>query len=95
MLVQLGNKALTAKDKAGAGAYYREATDLARKSVTEAPADPLNKNLLLSALIGLSQTSEDKAVMDEALAMGKKMMAEGSIDAVNKPSIEIMTGAKS
>lgn len=95
MLVQLGNKALTAQDKAGAGTYYTEATDLARKSVAAAPADPLNKNLLLSALIGLSQTSGDKAVTDEALAMGKKMMAEGSIDAVNKPSIEIMTGAKS
>jgi hypothetical protein len=26
--------------------------------------------------------------------MGKRMLAEGSIDAVNKPSIEIMTGAK-
>ena len=95
MLVQLGNQALTAKDKAVAGTYYREATDLARKSVAAAPADPLNNNLLLSALIGLSQTSEDKAVMDEALAMGKKMMADGSIDPVNKPSIEIMTGAKS
>lgn len=95
MLVQLGNKQLTAQDKAGAGVFYKEATDLARNSVAAAPADPVNKNLLLSALIGLSQTTDDKAVMDEALAMGKKMMAEGSIDAINKPSIEIMTGTKS
>lgn len=94
MLVQLGNKALGAQDKAGANGYYKEATDLARTSVKAAPSDPVNNNLLLSALIGLSQTSGDKAVMDEALAMGKKMMADGSIDAVNKPSIEIMTGQK-
>ncbi|HKX35387.1 MAG TPA: hypothetical protein VJM79_01815 [Rhizorhapis sp.] len=94
MLVQLGNKQLTAQDKAGASPLYKEATDLARKSLEAAPSDPVNKNLLLSALIGLSQTSSDKAVMDETLAMGKKMMAEGSIDAVNKPSIEIMTGQK-
>jgi tetratricopeptide (TPR) repeat protein len=94
MLVQLGNKALSTQDKATAGTYYTEATALARKSVAAAPADPVNKNLLLSSLIGLSQTSTDKAVMDEVLAMGKRMLAEGSIDAVNKPSIEIMTGAK-
>lgn len=95
MLVQLGNKALGDKDKETAKGYYTEATGLARQSVTAAPNDRITKNLLLSALIGLSQTSDDKAVMNEAITMGKTMMTDGSIDAVNKPSIEIMTGAKS
>src|SRR3546814_3783455 len=90
MLVQLGNKSLSGQDKATANGYYKEATELARKSATAAPTDAVSKNLLLSALIGLSQTSEDKAVRDEAVAMGKTMMADGTIDAVNKPSIEIM-----
>lgn len=91
MLIQLGNKALVGKDKGGAGAYYKEALDLARKSAN-VPADATGKNLLLSALIGLSQTSEDKSFRDEAIALGKAMIADGSIDAANKPSIEIMTG---
>src|SRR3546814_2011764 len=85
-------KSLSGQDKATANGYYKEATELARKSATAAPTDAVSKNLLLSALIGLSQTSEDKAVRDEAVAMGKTMMADGTIDAVNKPSIEIMTG---
>lgn len=94
MLVQLGNSALMAKDKVAAGTYYKEAVELARKSAT-ASTDPLNKNLLLSAMIGLSQTSDDKAVRDEAVSLGKSMIADGTIDAVNKPSIEIMTGKAS
>src|SRR3546814_2187687 len=65
MLVQLGNKSLSGQDKATANGYYKEATELARKSATAAPTDAVSKNLLLSALIGLSQTSEDKAVRDE------------------------------
>src|SRR3546814_19524360 len=88
MLVQLGNKSLSGQDKATANGYYKEATELARKSATAAPTDAVSKNLLLSALIGLSQTSEDKAVRDEAVTMGKTMMADGTIDTVNKPSIE-------
>src|SRR3546814_3594136 len=88
MLVQLGNKSLSGQDKATANGYYKEATELARKSATAAPTDAVSKNLLLSALIGLSQTSEDKAVRDEAVAMGKTMMADGTIAAVNKRSEE-------
>src|SRR3546814_13361817 len=74
-------KSLSGQDKATANGYYKEATELARKSATAAPTDAVSKNLLLSALIGLSQTSEDKAVRDEAVALGKTMMADGTIDA--------------
>src|SRR3546814_2451617 len=34
MLVQLGNKSLSGQDKATANGYYKEATELARKSAT-------------------------------------------------------------
>lgn len=94
ILTQLGNTKLTKQDKAGADPLYSEAVTLARKSVAENPADAANNNLLLSALIGSSQTSADTKVKDEAIALGKKMLADGSIDAVNKPSVEIMTGTK-
>lgn len=94
ILVQLGNAKLTKQDKAGADPLYGEAITLARKSVAENAADAANNNLLLSALIGSSQTSADPKVKDEAIALGKKMMADGSIDAVNKPSVEALTGVK-
>lgn len=94
ILTQLGNTRLTKQDKAGADPLYSEAVALARKSVAENASDPANNNLLLSALIGSSQTSADPKVKDEAVALGKKMLADGTIDAVNKPSVEIMTGAK-
>src|SRR3546814_11372563 len=84
MLVQLGNKSLSGQDKATANGYYKEATALARKSATAAPTDAVSKNLLLSALIGLSQTSEDKAVRDEAVAMGKTMLARSEERSVGK-----------
>ncbi|MGE4323594.1 MAG: hypothetical protein AB7E60_11265 [Sphingobium sp.] len=94
LLVQLGNKKLGAQDKAGADPLYQEALGLARKSVEENGDDPVNRNLLLSALIGASQTGGDPALQAELLDMGKSMMADGSIDAMNKPSIEILTGQK-
>lgn len=92
ILVQLGNQKLTAKDAAGADPYYQEAVTLARKSVAENAADKVNKNLLLSALIGASQTGSDPAVKIEAVTLGKAMVADNSIDAVNKPSVLAMTG---
>ncbi len=92
ILVQLGNQKLTAKDAAGADPYYQEAVTLARKSVAENAADKVNKNLLLSALIGASQTGSDPAVKTEAVTLGKAMVADNSIDAVNKPSVLAMTG---
>lgn len=94
VLTQLGNGKLSTQDKAGADPLYAEAVTLARKSVAEKPGDAAAKNLLLSALIGQSQTSADTKLRDEALSMGKAMLANGTIDAINKPSIEIMTGAK-
>ncbi|SCW74098.1 hypothetical protein SAMN02927924_02537 [Sphingobium faniae] len=95
ILIQLGNQKLAAKDMTGADPYYKEAVALARKSVAENAADKVNRNILLSALIGASQTANDEALRKEALDMGKSMMADGSIDAVNKPSIEVMTGQAS
>ncbi|MBB3981878.1 tetratricopeptide (TPR) repeat protein [Sphingobium fontiphilum] len=95
VLTQLGNARLAAQDKAGADPLYDEAVTLARKTVAAKPNDPAARNLLLSALIGQSQTANDPKVLEEALTMGKAMLANGTIDAVNKPSIEIMTGAKS
>lgn len=94
VLTQLGNSKLSAQDKVAADPLYAEAATLARKSVAEKPGDAAAKNLLLSALIGQSQTSADAQVREEALSMGKAMLANGTIDAVNKPSVEIMTGVK-
>ncbi len=94
VLTQLGNQKLVAQDKAGADALYAEAVTLARKSVAEKPADAAARNLLLGALIGQSQTSADPKVKEEAVTMGKAMLADGSVDAVNKPSVEALTGAK-
>ncbi|RYM12841.1 hypothetical protein [Sphingobium cupriresistens] len=92
ILIQMGNKELRDHDRAGADPYYEEALALARKSVTEQPTDAVSKNVLLSALIGASQTSTEEGLREEAISMGKAMMADGTIDAMNKPSIETMTG---
>jgi|TARA_Y100000780_G_scaffold223657_1_gene234235 tetratricopeptide (TPR) repeat protein len=94
MLIQMGNQKLAAQDTDGADPYYQEALTLARKSAAAQPADAVSKNILLSALIGASQTTTEEGLRDEALNMGKAMMADGTIDATNRPSIEIMTGAK-
>src|SRR3546814_4481520 len=71
MLVPLGNKSLSGQDTATANAYYKEATELDRKSATAAPTDAVSTKPLLSAVIGLSQTREDQAVRDEDVAIGK------------------------
>jgi tetratricopeptide (TPR) repeat protein len=92
VLTQLGNQKLATQDKPGADAFYAEAATLARKSVAEKPADPAARNLLLAALIGQSQTSADPRVKEEAVAMSKAMLADGSVDAVNKPSAQALTG---
>lgn len=92
VLTQLGNQKLAGQDKAGADIFYAEAVTLARKSATEKPTDAAAKNLLLGVMIGYSQTSADPKVKQEAVAMSKAMLADGSVDAVNKPSAQALTG---
>jgi tetratricopeptide (TPR) repeat protein len=92
VLTQLGNQKLVGQDKPGADAFYTEAVTLARKSAAEKPTDAATKNLLLSALIGQSQTSADPKVKEEAVAMSKAMLTDGTVDAVNKPSAQALTG---
>jgi tetratricopeptide (TPR) repeat protein len=93
ILVQVGNSKLAVQDRGGADPYYAEALTLARKSVEESPQDAVSRNLLLSALIGAGQTSTQEGMLEEALTMGKAMIADGSIDAVNRPTVEQMVGA--
>lgn len=93
ILIQLGNQKLAALDNAAADPYYQEALALGRKAVETQPDDKIAKNILLSALIGASQTSMEEGLRDETLNLGKAMMADGTIDAANRPSIEILTGA--
>lgn len=93
VLTQLGNQKLATQDKPGADVFYAEAVTLARKSAAEKPADAATKNLLLGALIGHSQTSADPKIKQEAVAMSKAMLADGTVDAVNKPSAQALTGA--
>lgn len=95
ILTQLGNAKLGKQDKPGAAPLYAEATDLARKAVAAAPADAAAKNLLLGALIGGSQTSEDPKVKEEAVSLSKTMLADGSVDAINKPAAQALTGTAS
>ena len=53
----------------------------------------MTKNILLSALIGSSQTSSDPALKTEAVTLSKTMLANGTVDATNKPAAEALTGA--
>lgn len=92
ILVQLGNAKLAKQDKAGAAPLYAEGLTLARKSVAENGSDPIVKNLQLSALIGASQTSDDAAIKTEAATTAKAMLADGSVDAVNKPAAQALAG---
>jgi tetratricopeptide (TPR) repeat protein len=92
-LVQVGNGKLAVQDRGGADPYYAEALKLARKSVEEAPQDNVSRNLLLSALIGAGQTSTEEGMLEEALTMGKAMIADGTIDAANRPTVEAMVAA--
>ena len=94
ILIQMGNQKLAAQDKVGSAPLYTEALGLARKSASENAADKVTKNILLSALIGASQTSTDTALQAEAVALSKTMLADGSVDATNKPAAEALTGAK-
>lgn len=91
ILIQLGNFKLGKQDKVGAAPYYAEALPLARKAVAE-KSDAINKNILLSALIGTSQTSDDPAIKAEAVTMSKTMIADNSVDAINKPSAQALAG---
>ncbi|WP_375194953.1 hypothetical protein [Sphingobium sp.] len=94
ILIQMGNQKLAGQDKTGADPLYREALTFARKSVAENGTDATSRNILLSALIGASQTANDPALTNEALSMGKAMLSDGTIDAMNKPSIQAMAGEK-
>ena len=89
ILIQLGNFKLGKQDKAGAAPFYAEAIPLARKAVAE-QSNPVNRNLLLASLIGASQTSEDAALKAEAATLSKAMIADGSVDAANKPSAQVL-----
>jgi hypothetical protein len=94
ILIQMGNQKLAAQDKTGSAPLYTEALGLARKSASENTADKVTKNILLSALIGASQTGTDPALQAEAVTLSKTMLADGTVDAVNKPAAEALTGAK-
>ena len=89
ILIQTANFKLGKQDKAGAAPLYAEAVPLARKAVAE-QANAVNRNLLLAALIGASQTSEDAALKAEAATMSKAMIADGTVDAANKPSAQVL-----
>ncbi|UXC91452.1 hypothetical protein EGM87_02910 [Sphingobium sp. RSMS] len=89
ILIQTANFKLSKQDKAGAAPLYAEAVPLARKAVAE-QANAVNRNLLLAALIGASQTSEDAALKAEAATMSKAMIADGTVDAANKPSAQVL-----
>jgi tetratricopeptide (TPR) repeat protein len=92
ILTQMGNAKLGKQDKAGALPLYAEAIRLARQTLAEKP-DNASKNLLLGALIGASQAGDDPAIKSEVAAMSKAMIADGSVDAANKPSAQVLAGA--
>ncbi|WP_449469191.1 hypothetical protein [Sphingobium chungangianum] len=89
ILIQTANFKLGKQDKAGAAPLYAEAVPLARKAVAE-QTNAVNRNLLLAALIGASQTSEDAALKAEAATMSKAMIADGTVDAANRPSAQVL-----
>lgn len=93
ILVQIGNQKLADADVAGADPYYSEALPLARHGVEEKPGDPAARNQLLAVLIGACQTSMVEGMRDEAINLGKEMIADGSIDAANRPSVDALTGS--
>ena len=94
ILIQLGNQKLGAQDKAGSAPLYQEALGLARKSAAANASDPVTKNILLLALIGASQATDDAALKTEAATMSKAMLADGSVDASNKPAAQALSGVK-
>lgn len=91
ILTQLGNAKMTKQDKAGANVYYTEALTVERKLVAASPSAQ-TKNLLLSTLIGASQASDDPAIKTEVTSMSKSMLADGTVDAGNKPAAQILAG---
>ena len=93
ILIQLGNQNLRDHDRGGADPFFEEALTLARQTVQDQPGDAVSKNVLLSALVGASQTGTEEGIRDEAINLGQSMIADGSIDATNKPQIDTMTGA--
>jgi len=92
LVTQVANVKLSKQDKAGAAPLYAEGLTLGRKLVAATP-DATNRNLLLGALIGASQTSDDAAIKAEAASLSKTMLADGSVDAANKPAAEVLGGA--
>lgn len=89
ILTQVGNVKLSKQDKAGATPLYTEALSNARKLVASQP-DATNRNLLLSALVGASQSSNDPKLKTEAATLSKAMIADGTVDQVNKPAAEAL-----
>lgn len=92
ILIQLGNQNLRDHDRGGADPFFEEALTLARQTVADQPGDAASKNILLAALVGASQTTTQEGMRDEAIGLGQAMIADGTIDATNRPSIETMTG---
>lgn len=92
LLIQLGNQNLRDHEPGGADPFFEEALTLARQTVVDQPDDAVAKNILLSALVGSSQTTTQEGRRDEAINLGKAMIADDSIDATNRPLIETMTG---
>lgn len=93
ILIQLGNQNLRDHDRGGADPFFEEALTLARQTVADQAGDAASKNILLAALIGASQTGTEEGIRDEAINLGQAMIADGSIDATNRPQIDTMTGA--
>lgn len=94
ILTQLGNAKLAKADKVGAAPLYAEAVTRAREAVG-ASATPENKNLLLGALIGASQTSDEASLKTEASRLSKSMIAEGSVNAANMPAAKVLAAQAS
>lgn len=89
ILTQVANAKLVKGNKAEAAALYNESLALARRLVSATP-DAANRNLLLSALVGASQTGTT-AAKAEAIKMAKAMIADGSVNAANKPAAEVLS----
>jgi len=93
ILTQLGNAKTGKQDKTGALPLYTEAIAQARQALTKKP-DKSSKNLLLGALIGASQAGDDPVLKSEVAAMSRSMIADGSVDATNRPSAQILARSK-
>jgi tetratricopeptide (TPR) repeat protein len=92
ILLQLATAKLIKQDKAGATILYDESITNIRRLIAANPTDAPARNMLLSALIGNSQASSDPKFREEAVTLSKAMLADGSVDAANKPNAQILAG---